>query len=123
MAASKTAERLVRFANAALGWMLVNVVLLVAVVFVPHQEDYGFVTAESFASGKPVITCADSGGPLELVRSRENGLVTAPDPDSLARACLELTEDAALAERLGARGHSDVAALTWADAVKRLVIA
>jgi glycosyltransferase involved in cell wall biosynthesis len=94
-----------------------------AVVFVPHQEDYGFVTAEAFASGKPVVTCADSGGPLELVRSRENGLVTAPDPDSLARACAELTEDVALAERLGARGRADVAALTWADAVKRLVIA
>jgi glycosyltransferase involved in cell wall biosynthesis len=94
-----------------------------AVVFVPHQEDYGFVTAESFSSGKPVITCTDSGGPLELVRAGENGLVVAPDPDSLAAACAELTADAARAERLGARGRADVARLTWADAVRRLVIA
>src|SRR6185295_4632088 len=92
------------------------------VVFVPYQEDYGFVTAESFASGKPVITCTDSGGPLELVRTRENGLVAAPNPDSLARACVELTEDAALAERLGTQGRKDIARLTWADAVKRLVL-
>lgn len=93
-----------------------------AVVFVPLQEDYGFVTAEAFSAAKPVITCTDSGGPLELVRAGENGLIVPPDETSLARACAELTQDAALAERLGARGRSDVAKLTWADAVKRLVI-
>jgi glycosyltransferase involved in cell wall biosynthesis len=94
-----------------------------AVVFVPLQEDYGFVTAEAFSAGKPVITCTDSGGPLELVRSRENGLIVAPDPASLAHACAELMQDAGLAERLGARGRADVAPMTWAGAVKRLVIA
>ena len=28
-----------------------------AVVFVPYEEDFGFVTVESFAAAKPVITC------------------------------------------------------------------
>jgi len=92
-----------------------------AVVFVPFQEDYGFVTSEAFSSGKPVITCTDSGGPLELVRHRENGLVAAPDPASLAQACAELGQDAALAERLGARGRADIASLTWPAAVRQLV--
>ena len=34
-----------------------------AVCFPPLDEDYGFVTAEAFASGKAVVTCRDSGGP------------------------------------------------------------
>ena len=37
------------------------------VVFPPLDEDYGYVTLEAMLSSKPVITCADSGGPLEFV--------------------------------------------------------
>jgi glycosyltransferase involved in cell wall biosynthesis len=92
-----------------------------AVVFPPQQEDYGFVTVEAFASAKPVITCQDSGGPLEFVRDRENGLIVAPDPAAVARACIELSADAALAERLGRRGKQDIASLTWPRTVERLV--
>ena len=73
-----------------------------AVVFAPKHEDYGFVTVEAFAARKAVITCTDSGGPLELVRAGENGWITAPDPASLASAMADATADAALAERLGA---------------------
>jgi glycosyltransferase involved in cell wall biosynthesis len=93
-----------------------------AVVFPPQQEDYGFVTVEAFASGKPVITCTDSGGPLEFVRDRENGLVVAPEPVALARACAELTASAPLAERLGAQGRRDVADLTWPKTVAQLLL-
>jgi glycosyltransferase involved in cell wall biosynthesis len=92
------------------------------VVFIPWQEDYGFVTVEAFAAGKPVITCSDSGGTLELVRPGENGLVTEPDPASLAAACAELTESPSLAERLGARGREDVRALSWSNVVQKLVM-
>ena len=93
-----------------------------AVVFVPQQEDYGFVTAEAFASGKPIVTTTDSGGPLDLVRPGENGLIAAPEPVELGRAIAEVMSSAGLAERLGARGREDVASLTWADTVRRLVI-
>jgi glycosyltransferase involved in cell wall biosynthesis len=92
-----------------------------AVVFAPQAEDYGFVTVEAFAAGKAVITCSDSGGPLELVRPGENGFVTAPEPDALARACVEVMDTPALAERLGARGREDVAGMTWESVVQRLV--
>ena len=34
-----------------------------AVCFPPLGEDYGFVTAEAFASRKAVVTCTDSGDP------------------------------------------------------------
>jgi glycosyltransferase involved in cell wall biosynthesis len=38
------------------------------VFFGPYDEDYGYVTLEAMLAAKPVITCADSGGPLESRR-------------------------------------------------------
>src|SRR5262249_55386485 len=38
-----------------------------AVFFGPHQEDMGYITLEAMLAAKPVITCTDSGGPLEFV--------------------------------------------------------
>jgi glycosyltransferase involved in cell wall biosynthesis len=93
-----------------------------AVVFVPKDEDYGFVTVEAFASRKAVITCADSGGPLEHVRDGYNGLVTAPDAEALGRACARLFDNPDEAERMGAQGQADIAHLTWEAAVKKLLI-
>jgi hypothetical protein len=39
-----------------------------------------------------VITATDAGGPLDVVRDRETGLVVAPTIDELARACEGLRE-------------------------------
>ena len=91
-----------------------------AVVFPPVQEDYGFVTAEAFASRKPVVTCTDSGGPSELVVDGVNGYVTTPAPDALARALRTLSEDAALAERMGQSAFESGARLNWPDTVQSL---
>lgn len=93
-----------------------------AVCFPPLGEDYGFVTVEAFASQKAVITCADSGGPAELVRDGESGVVCEPTPSSLATALARLMDDRGLAERLGRNAASQAAAMRWPDAVKRLVI-
>jgi glycosyltransferase involved in cell wall biosynthesis len=93
-----------------------------AVVFVPKGEDYGFVTVEAFASGKAVITCMDSGGPLELVRSGHNGLVAVPDPADLARRFGEVMVNPGLAVQLGTQGRADIAHLTWDRVVKALVL-
>jgi glycosyltransferase involved in cell wall biosynthesis len=93
-----------------------------AVVFPTFNEDYGFVTVEAFASGKAVITCRDSGGAAELVRDGENGLVADPSPDSLARAMVTVMDDRTLAIRLGEAGSIHASRMTWADAVKRLVL-
>ena len=93
-----------------------------AVCFVPFAEDYGFVTAEAFASQKSVITCRDSGGPTELVRENETGMICEPMPLSIAIALGRLAEDRALAERLGASAGAVAAAMNWDTAVKRLVI-
>src|SRR5438105_1071418 len=63
-----------------------------AVCFPPFAEDYGLVTVEAFASRKAVITCTDSGGPTELVRDGETGIVCEPTPAALAAALARVTE-------------------------------
>ena len=93
-----------------------------AVVFPPADEDYGFVTVEAFAASKAVITCTDSGGPLELLRNGENGLIAPPTPAGLADAFAQVMSSPGLSERMGARAHETVAAMSWADAVKTLLI-
>jgi glycosyltransferase involved in cell wall biosynthesis len=91
-----------------------------AVCFPPVEEDYGFVTAEAFASRKAVITCRDSGGPAELVADGVSGFVTEPAAPALASAMRRVMDDAALAERMGSDAHARGAELNWADAVRRL---
>ena len=92
-----------------------------AVVFPPFQEDYGFVTAEAFASRKAVLTCRDSGGPPELVKDGSNGFIVDPTPDALGRAMRRLADDPALAERMGEAAFDTGAALTWRETVRTLV--
>jgi glycosyltransferase involved in cell wall biosynthesis len=91
-----------------------------AVCFPPVAEDYGFVTAEAFASAKAVVTCRDSGGPAELVSDGVNGFVCDPAAPSLAVALRRLIDDCALAERLGAAGRATASTMDWADAIEQL---
>jgi glycosyltransferase involved in cell wall biosynthesis len=93
-----------------------------AVCFPPFDEDYGFVTVEAFASRKAVITCTDSGGPAELVTDNVNGKVCSPRPETLALALREVMEDSRTAERLGQAALDKVSAMTWSNAVNRLLM-
>lgn len=102
--------------------MLAHLARCRAVCFVPFDEDYGFVTVEAFASRKAVVTTIDSGGPAELVLDDTNGLVCEATPRAVAAALARLTDDAALAERLGARAETLALTMTWAAAIQRLVI-
>ena len=75
----------------------------IGVLYIPFLEDsYGYVTLEAFQAHKPVITCSDSGGTLEIIEDGVNGLITEPDPVALAAAidCLRLdpSEAAAMGE-------------------------
>ena len=90
------------------------------VCFPPFEEDYGFVTAEAFASSKAVITCRDSGGPAELVEDGVNGLICDPTPQGLALALRRVAADPGAAERMGAAAHASSAKLSWRDAVAQL---
>jgi glycosyltransferase involved in cell wall biosynthesis len=90
------------------------------VCFPPFEEDYGFVTAEAFASRKAVVTCRDSGGPSELVQDGVTGLIADPTPQSLAAALQRVMHDGAAARRMGAAAFDAGAKLNWRDAVEQL---
>jgi glycosyltransferase involved in cell wall biosynthesis len=76
------------------------------VCFTPLDEDYGYVTLEAMLSSKPVVTCRDSGGPLEFVAEGETGHVVAPEPAELARAVESLFAEPARAARMGRAGRA-----------------
>ena len=93
-----------------------------AVLFPPFDEDYGYVTLEAMLASKAVITCDDSGGPLEFVLPNETGLVTAATPESLAAALDTIWADRDLARTLGQAGrkHYDQLGLSWNNVVRQL---
>ncbi len=85
-----------------------------AVAFVPADEDLGLITLEAQMSGKPVVTCSDSGGPTELVVHGVNGLVAAPSAEALGSALAALADAPAVARRMGQEGHDRARRFTWA---------
>jgi glycosyltransferase involved in cell wall biosynthesis len=88
-----------------------------AVAFLPYDEDFGLVALEAMRLGKPVITCADSGGPTELVEHGVTGLVADPNPKALAAAIDELWARRSLRRRLARAARERAAAVTWDPAV------
>ncbi len=92
-----------------------------AVPVVPRDEDYGLVTVEAMLSGKPVITCLDSGGPTELVGHMRTGLVAEPTPQSVAAAIDRLAANPQLARSLGEAGRLRAESITWQRTVTTLM--
>jgi glycosyltransferase involved in cell wall biosynthesis len=92
-----------------------------AVVYPPFDEDFGYVTLEAFLARKPVVTCADSGGPNEFVVDGVNGFVCAPQPDELAAAVNRLAADRGHAAALGEAGHAVASLITWDGVIEKLV--
>ena len=73
-----------------------------AAAYIPKDEDsYGYPSLEAAHSQKPVITCTDSGGTLELIEDGRNGLLCAPDARALASAMDRLYADRPATERMG----------------------
>jgi len=72
-----------------------------AVIYPPLDEDYGYVTLEGMLASKPIITCTDSGGPLEFVENDKTGYVRASTPESLATALDEAWNNRTWASQMG----------------------
>lgn len=97
-----------------------------AVYYAPYDEDYGYVTLEAMASGKPVITARDSGGVLEFVKDQENGLILEPTTDGIGHGINRLVENRELAEKLGECGLRTIEDLSpylkgWDHVVEKLL--
>jgi glycosyltransferase involved in cell wall biosynthesis len=107
-----TDERLIELYRNALG-----------VYYGPFDEDYGYVTLEAMAARKPVITLRDSGGPLELVRDGENGIVAAAKPREIAGSLDALANDPDVARAMGEAGHKLLRETVppWPEVVARLL--
>ena len=94
------------------------------VLYLPFQEDsYGYVTLEAFNAHKPVITCLDSGGSLELVEDGVNGLVVEPTPGALAGAIDRFRANVDEAIVMGERAHQTLLHrdINWENVVTRLL--
>jgi glycosyltransferase involved in cell wall biosynthesis len=73
-------------------------------------------------SSKPVITCSDSGGPLEFIRHGETGLIVEPAAAALAGAMDRLWRERATAARWGEAGRAryDELDISWERVVATL---
>lgn len=77
------------------------------------DETFCQVVQEALCAGVPVVATA-AGGPLDLVRHGENGLLWAgDDPDVLASQVASLRDDRAALARLAARARPSVAWRSW----------
>lgn len=92
------------------------------VLFIPVDEDYGYITLEAMAAERAVITAADSGGPLEFVQDGKTGLVAQPTPESVAEAMDELWKNKAMAREYGQAGKRRLQemGISWEHVVKEL---
>ncbi len=94
-----------------------------AIFFGPLDEDYGYVTLEAMLSSKPVITCTDSGGPLEFVIENETGLICEPVPHAIGEVLMRVMEDRNWASRMGRAGfeHYRAMGIDWNTVVEVLL--
>ena len=89
----------------------------------PFDEDYGYVTLEAMAARRAVVTTTDSGGPLELVRHGEEGLVVEPDGKAIARAFDDLSMGRSMAAGLGrsAQRRFQEQVPAWPEVAQRIL--
>lgn len=94
-----------------------------AVFFGPYDEDYGYITLEAMLSSKPVITCQDSGGPLEFVLPEETGWVVEPSPAAIADCLDQLYAKPSRAAEMGQAGRARYEGLniSWDYVLDRLL--
>ena len=93
------------------------------VFFGPYDEDYGYITLEAMLAGKAVITCTDSGGPLEFVRDGETGYVCPPEPEAIAEAIDRLYQHRQQAIEMGQAGRASYQQhnISWSQVIQSLL--
>ncbi len=89
-------------------------------VFPSTTDTFGNAVLEAQASGLPAIV-SDQGGPQEIVRENDSGLILNLDGNGtgaqrLCDAMRQLIDDAGLRRELAERGRANAEAMTW-DAI------
>jgi glycosyltransferase involved in cell wall biosynthesis len=94
-----------------------------AVFFGPFDEDYGYITLEAMQAAKAVITCTDSGGPLEFISDMQTGIIVEPTPDVISSSIDLLATNKKLAKSLGESARSKYKELdiSWDNVVEKLI--
>ena len=92
-------------------------------LFMPRHDDLGLVTLEAFLSGKPVITCTDSGEPARIVRNGESGYVCPPEPRHIASHIAQLIGNPDRAATMGLRGKASIDSISWEHVATTLAAA
>lgn len=91
---------------------------------VPINEDCpSYVVMEAFTCGKAVVTSADAGGVLQIVKDGETGLVTEAEPRALAAAFDRMFLDRGATAKMGKAAKRTIQALhlTWPKTIERLL--
>ena len=91
-----------------------------AVFYGPVEEDYGLATLEAFYARKPVITCSDSGGVLELVND-SCGWIATTQPQSIASCIEEALSNKNKSRQMGEEGFHKISYLNWNYVMDRLL--
>lgn len=94
-----------------------------AVYFGAYDEDYGYITLESFFAKKPVIVHTDAGGPLEFVVDDENGYVVENDAKKVAEKIDFLYNNKEKARAMGEAGYQSLLEkkIDWDYVVEQLL--
>jgi len=92
-----------------------------AVLFVPYDEDYGFITVEAMKSKKAVITSTDSGGPLEFVKDYQTGFVVPPNPELIAKKINFFIENKENTISMGISAYETVKNINWKSFADKLL--
>ena len=89
------------------------------VLVVPSRiEAFGITILEGWRAGTPVIATRN-GGPAEIIRDGENGLLVDPESvDAVAKAIELLLSDSRLASDVGERGRASAGEYTWDRTVR-----
>ncbi len=86
-----------------------------------HAETFGLSLLEGAASGLPSVAVAE-GGPLEILRDGDTGLLVPPTAAALAEGIIALASDPAAARAMGTRARIDMLArYQWRIGAERLL--
>ncbi len=92
-----------------------------ATIFLPLQEDFGYISLESMLAATPVITTTDAGGANELIsHDTVGGIVVEPTVEALADAIDRLADDPYRRWQLGVNGQRRASAITWEPLVRSI---